>query len=190
MFIKAAHCARLFKQAYKGAGLRVGKDEDGIYLTGRKWFMYIFTEYVPKEVLGTIITLTGEIPEEGEQKLYNKDSIQMELFSARYREDAYKRALEAQADGEKIWRTNVILLDGYEKTFAVYKSAKDLYVIPYEYSVMCSPLNCEEQEEMQGCFTKDRWTYWISGYMAFGISPYEDEDLDNMLDRIREAAIL
>lgn len=190
MFIKATHAAKLFKLAYKGVGLRVGKDDQGIYLTGRRWYMYIFSENMPKEVLGAIISQTGEIPAVGEQKLYSKGSIQTEMFETRYREDAYKRALEAQAEGEVLRKTQVILLDSDEKPFAVYRSSENLYAVPYDYSIMCSPLNCEEQEDMQGCFAKDRWIYWISDYMAFGLAPYEDEELDETLDQFWKAEIL
>ena len=191
MFIRLADVRRLLKTAYKGVGLRIGRDTEGIFLTGRKWYMYIFSDNLPKEVLGEIISLIGVLPVNGEQWLCDKHGQQTEIYKVSGREDVYQCAMKAQADGHPVMASNMILLDEYEKEYRIYSASGELYLVPAEYTVMCNTGNCDSDEEMQGCFVdKEGWIYWVSSYMAFGISPYEIEDLDSWLEEIREAEIV
>lgn len=41
MFLKTAGFKKLIKEAYKGAGLRIGHTQDGLYLAGSYWAMQI-----------------------------------------------------------------------------------------------------------------------------------------------------
>lgn len=191
MFIRLADVRRLLKTAYKGVGLRIGKDKEGIFLTGRKWYMYIFSDNLPKEVLGEIISLIGVLPVNGEQWLCNKYGQQTELYHVTGREDVYQCAMQAQTDGRPVAASNMILLDDYEKEYRVYSATGDLYLVPAEYTAMCDTGNCDSDENMYGCYVdKAGWIYWVSSYMAFGISPYEIEDLGSWLEEIKEAEIV
>lgn len=79
MFIKTAGFKRLLKEAYKGAGLRIGAAADGVYLSGGYWVIWVKRSEIPKEKLAAIIELVGELPEEGEAYRATKDGQQYEL---------------------------------------------------------------------------------------------------------------
>ena len=191
MFIKEADARRLFKKAYKGAGLRIGNDGKGIYLTGRTWYMYVFRENIPKGILGSIISLTGALPEEGEQWICSKDECQEEIYETGIGKDIYRRALEAQAEGKDAVPANMVLFDDEGRPYHVYASRDGLQLVPEEFKAMCSASNCEENEDAQGCFTGvGNWIYWLSSHMAFAVSPYTVGGLEDQLREIQEAQIV
>lgn len=192
MFIKQTHLARMFKKAYKGVGLRIIRDEQGIGLTGRKWYMYVFWDFLPKEVLGLIISLVGILPGDGEQQLSNQDGNQMELYKTDKRQDIYKTALEAQAGQNMLYSTGMMLSNELDDVFRVYKGKENrLYLVPEGCRLMCNTSACREDEEMYGCFADpEGWIYWIGSDMAFGIAPGEDEELKPWLEKIKNAGIL
>lgn len=192
MFIRQTHLARMFKKAYKGVGLRIIRDKDGIGLTGRSWYMYVFWDCLPKEILGLIISLVGILPEDGEQQLSNTFGNQMELYKTDKRQDIYKAAMDAQASGNMIYSTGMILANGLDEMFRVYKGKENNhYLVPEGCRLMCNTSACREDEEMYGCFADpEGWIYWIGSDMAFGIAPGEDEELKPWLEKIKNAGIL
>lgn len=73
MFFKTSVLKRLFKDAYKGAGLTVGhmtdpEDEevDGYYISSGWWVIWFNNWTFPKEAKAAIIELCGELPQPGE----------------------------------------------------------------------------------------------------------------------------
>ena len=73
MFFKTSVLKRLFKDAYKGAGLTVGhmtdpEDEevDGYYISSGWWAIWFNNWTFPKEAKAAIIELCGELPQPGE----------------------------------------------------------------------------------------------------------------------------
>ena len=84
MFFKKAVFKRLLKNAYKGVGLTVGRDQkinedgeivrDGYYIGGGYWIIWVDTEYITKEAKAAIIELCGELPEPGESFTAYKES--------------------------------------------------------------------------------------------------------------------
>lgn len=73
MFFKTSVLKRLFKDAYKGAGLTVGhmtdpEDEevDGYYISSGWWVIWFNNRTFPKEAKAAIIELCGELPQPGE----------------------------------------------------------------------------------------------------------------------------
>lgn len=80
MFFKMAAFKRLLKEAYKTAGLIVGHtnydnetDEEGIYLSGGYWIIWLSFETIPKEAKAAIIELVGDLPKQGEAFKAMKD---------------------------------------------------------------------------------------------------------------------
>lgn len=80
MFLKQSIFKRLLKEAYKGAGLTVGRqrDEDatrpGYHLSGGYWIVWLDVETIPKEAKAAIIELVGDLPEPGEVFRAMKDA--------------------------------------------------------------------------------------------------------------------
>ena len=188
MFIKKADTKRLMKQAYKGIGLRLANDGRGLIITGRNWYMQVLHEYLPKETKGDIIALTGELPANGEQWLCDPDGNQQEIFHSYSHVEVYRLAMEAEAAGNRVDATDIIITDG-EKLYRVCRSEDGkCHLIPETINQMCSALNCEDDEDMYGCYAdSDGALYFRSDYMAFCIVPSLTEDLQ---DRLKEIARL
>ena len=71
MFFKLNVLKKLFKDAYKQAGLKVGRMEskqggEGYYISSGWWVMWLGIDEMPKEVKAAVIELSGELPEAGE----------------------------------------------------------------------------------------------------------------------------
>lgn len=79
MFITSQGFKKLINEAYKGAGLNVGNDEEGYYISGGYWVIWIMHGWIPKKELASIIELTGEMPEPGEGFKATKAGNQYEL---------------------------------------------------------------------------------------------------------------
>lgn len=79
MFITSQGFKKLINEAYKGAGLNVGNDGEGYYISGGYWVIWIMHGWIPKKELASIIELTGEMPEPGEGFKATKAGDQYEL---------------------------------------------------------------------------------------------------------------
>lgn len=172
MFIKESDVRKILKEAYKGAGLHIANEEHGLELFGTTWHMYVFKEYMPKEILGAIITLTGEIPAEGEQIYYSFDQTkgQRELYGTALNQNTYQTAMEAQVENKSANSTDIVITDVYQNQYRIYTNRKDeekVYVLPDKYREMIDAGFCNKDEEYYGCYALGSWLYWISGYMAF-----------------------
>lgn len=99
MFITSSGFKKMINEAYKGAGLHIGNDGEGYYISGGYWVLWIKNGMIPKKELGYIIELTGELPEKGEAFKANKTGNQYEIV---WRE-AYDTMNNAQGCDEE-WR--------------------------------------------------------------------------------------
>ena len=79
MFLKTNLLKRLMKQAYAGGGLVVARRGDWIYLSGSYWEVEVRKRYIPKKTMGDLISLIGELPEDGERFRAEKGGNQMEI---------------------------------------------------------------------------------------------------------------
>ena len=79
MFLKTNLLNRLMKQAYAGGGLVVARRGDWIYLSGSYWEVEAEKKYISKKTMGDLISLIGELPEDGERFRAGKDGNQMEI---------------------------------------------------------------------------------------------------------------
>lgn len=84
MFIKTQGFKRLIQEAYKMDCLKVGRDEDGIYIAGGYWVLQVKDGLLPKAELGELIKLTGELPEIGTGFTASKNGNQYEIQANRY----------------------------------------------------------------------------------------------------------
>jgi len=66
MFIRQSNFKKLLKNAYDGAGLTVGRDEDGILLSGGYWIIWLKESAMSKKAIASIIELTRDLPAKGE----------------------------------------------------------------------------------------------------------------------------
>lgn len=65
MFLNTTILKRLMKDAWKGAGLTVGKEGEDIFLFGGYWIARAKEEFIPNTIKGLIVELAGELPKDG-----------------------------------------------------------------------------------------------------------------------------
>ena len=65
----------------------------------------------------------------------DKDGNQMELYKTDKRQDIYKAAMDAQASGNMIYSTGMILANGLDEMFRVYKGEENNHYLVPEVSV-------------------------------------------------------
>lgn len=94
VFLKMSGFKELIKNAWKGGGLVVGNDGEGIYLYGRYWTIYLERTMIPKKAKAAIMELTGELPEPGQvfkswQNQENQYELKESYLSESYCPDVY-----------------------------------------------------------------------------------------------------
>lgn len=162
------------KEAWKGIGLRVIDKDMSCILTGRTWYLEIFKEHMPKEVLGQIITLAGEVPGRCAQFLANPEGNQAELYiTPTGVENLYVKALQLQAH-QRVARPTDVVIDQGTTLFRIYADEEgNTYPVPEPVYNMIAASFCEADEEYYGAFHDNLgWIYWISTECVFAISPY------------------
>ena len=104
MFLKISMFKGLIKSAWKGSGLTVGNDGDGIYLMGRHWSIWLARWGITNKAKAAIIELTGGLPSEGTAYRAWKDQENQyemtELYDPEmYRPDDGKLKIEYKKTG-------------------------------------------------------------------------------------------
>lgn len=80
MFLKINMFKRLIKTAWKGMGLTVGNDGEGIYLVGNHWSIWLASWEMTNKAKAAIIELTGGLPSEGTAyKAWEGEGVQFEM---------------------------------------------------------------------------------------------------------------
>lgn len=64
MFIKTTLFKKLMKEAYKGAGIRIGHKKDYYYIAGSYWALMVYEEHFPKKEKAAVVELIGDLPHE------------------------------------------------------------------------------------------------------------------------------
>lgn len=140
MFLKQSVLKRLFKSAYKGAGLTVGhymsedEETEGYYVAGSYWVTWFDAEFFTKETKAAIIELCGDLPAPGEVfKAMKEGGNQYEIeqrdfyfLPAKYKEakthfrvsntviedgGVYNRLLQAQDETKHVIGINEVFVD-------------------------------------------------------------------------------
>lgn len=83
MFLHKKTLKRLMTEAYKTRLIVAMSEKGWLYLAGSYWEVNIKREYIPKETMGDIIALIGELPEPGERLSATKEGNQMEFNEKR-----------------------------------------------------------------------------------------------------------
>lgn len=78
MFLDKKILGRMMKQAYK-TGISLAMENGWLFIQGAYWKLNIRKDFIPKETLGLIISLVGDLPEEGQRFTATKEGNQMEI---------------------------------------------------------------------------------------------------------------
>lgn len=89
MFVRLNILKKLMKEAYK-TGLVIANSGERILIAGRYWEMDIANYAIPKELMGAIIELVGELPRVGERFSATKDGNQIEIGNLEIEEKDHK----------------------------------------------------------------------------------------------------
>lgn len=109
MFLKINMFKKLIKAAWKGIGLTVGNDGEGIYLVGNHWAIWMASWEMTNKAKAAIIELTGGLPSEGTAyKAWDGESPQYEMTEL-YDPEMYRPEVRNFKIGYK--KTGVILND-------------------------------------------------------------------------------
>lgn len=108
MFLSRTGLRKLMTQAYKGQGLKVRNDGAGLSITGTKWSVYFLMTDMPKEVLGDLISLVGQLPACMESYEASPEGNQMLLYDPD-EQDAMEAGRKA---GPKLEKLPLILMSG------------------------------------------------------------------------------
>lgn len=63
MFIKTSIFKRILKDAWKGAGLTVGKKEEMYFIQGAYWILFVYEKDFTSKNKAAVIELVGDLPE-------------------------------------------------------------------------------------------------------------------------------
>lgn len=83
MFLQKRIFKRLMTEAYKHRLIVAMTADEWLYMAGSYWEVNIKKEYIPKETMGDIIALIGELPNPGERFSSTKEGNQMEFDGTR-----------------------------------------------------------------------------------------------------------
>jgi len=107
MFLTRNGIKRLLQNTYKGGGLRIRNNGKGLSICGSSWAVFFLAGEIPKETLGDLIALVGELPGKHECYVADKNGNQMEIW-----DDSLMDAMEiAEAGGKELTVTPVIVED-------------------------------------------------------------------------------
>ena len=106
MFLKINTFKRLIKKAWKGMGLTVGNDGEGIYLVGGHWSIWLARIEMTNKAKAAIIELTGGLPSEGTAyRAWEGEGVQFEMTEL-YDPEIYR---------PEIWDDHRAETDPYDK---------------------------------------------------------------------------
>mgnify|MGYP000846466576 FL=1 len=79
MFLRKSILKKLMTQAYKDKLTVAMNGEGWLYIAGSYWEVGVKKDFIPKETMGDIISLIGELPLPGERFAANKEGNQLEV---------------------------------------------------------------------------------------------------------------
>ena len=171
-------------KAYKGGGLFVRNDGSGYSITGAYWSVYFMKGEIPKETLGDLIALVGELPDMQEAYVADKNGNQMEIY-----DDSNPTAMEAATEIGRTLHITPVILEYYPYFLSILQDDslqatavnKDLIKI-----VQPSLIDAEKGEDLpEGPFGANALiegrffnaACWYNNRMAFSIGMIEPSDV-------------
>lgn len=181
MFVAARELKKLMKEAYKGSNLIVGCRDGMYYLQGTYWKQLCKKAFVPKEILGAIIELTGEIPGDEECFCAGPDGNQVQI-----------NPMEIDVTGlrEEVAVTEYVLLSKRGVPQRMLQSTEgEVYLINNKFVQMISMKHCDyengETEPEEPVVNNKCTAYWKNNVMEFTAVLRQDERHGHILDQMR-----
>ena len=188
MFLNTAKFKKAVKTAYEGNGIHILQRNGWYVLDAGWWFLQVSRKYFVKENMAAVVSIVGELPEEGEMNQYRKGETPQETMA-----DTYCLFLDKEwneAKDEYIY-TNVLFRT--KKTFVDIlqnRRTPTHLLVPHAFMEMIDTGKLEEQEYMQsdyGCTSETLKTIiWASDRMLLACRkrPCRFYGEQNFMDKI------
>lgn len=191
--------SRLMARSYKGVGLRVRNDGEGYSVWGATWAVHFLHGAMPKETMGDLIKLVGEMPAKGEQYVADKEGNQYEIYSETDM-NAFLAVQAAQQHGRLVKVTRVRVLTEHGSELSVIQEPEgDIQTVPAAEVSMVQPglINADDDEtlpegpyELLGELCEGLPVFgvgWINNRMAFCAARYkvpQEDPLNDLLGKL------
>lgn len=110
---------KLMERSLKGGGLHVRNDGKGYSICGAAWAVYFFKGEMPKETLGDLISLVGELPGDGEAYTADKGGNQVEIYDGNA-----LTAMDAATGCEELMEKTPVMIESYPHTLRAFQNVK------------------------------------------------------------------
>lgn len=177
MFIKENALKSMMRAAYKNGGLHAWNNAGDIALGAAGWAVYIFKEYVTKEIKGEIMTLTGEIPDMGRQYEATKEGNQEEMPGT-FGMDVFREAGKNEKTGCRILDT-LVSVRGVFGVYRIYTGVEDRPVILRESKAgLISQSYCDGEERLEDPISGENGkVFFCSNTMAMSVWEMDFEEV-------------
>ena len=173
MFVNPKELKKLMKEAFKAEFLIVGSRGNSYYIQGSYWKMLCEKRFVPKEILGLIVELTGEIPGDGECYCAGKSGNQMQLNPME---------IEVPPEAAEIEITDFVVMHrvGVAQRILQFPSSGNVYLINNKFAGMISArfIDAEHGELDPECAlcSVNHGVFWENNVMKFTVCFREDDE--------------
>ena len=127
MFLSRNGLKRLMTIAYKGGGLTVKSDGPGYSISGSYWAVYFLKGEIPKETLGDLIALVGELPDTRERYTATKEGNQIEIY-----DEKDMSALEIADSCKGELRRIPVMVNYHTYVLGLLQNPEDLQITPID----------------------------------------------------------
>lgn len=190
MFLNTSILTKMMKEAYKGPGLRIAKSKGALLIGGSYWQCVTMLQAIPNKILGLVVELTGQIPEDGEQYLSTKNGNQVEIFDP----DRFNHEI-----GEPIYVTRLIIPTTVNcgvnqrvlKNELQIRLVNEVYIdLIYSLAIMAEI----GETNPEGPFEKNGYVVWENNYGFFRanarIVAEDDEKILDILSQYKTEELL
>lgn len=188
MFLNTAKFKKAVKKAYEGLGIHIEKRNNCYVLDAGWWFLQIGKSDFTKENMAAVISIVGELPEEGETYLYREGSGAQQTMKDTFCADLYNKYKNAKDEYELTnvcFRTRKSFVEILQNT-----SNRTHIMVPADFIEMLDKGKIEEDEYMQSDFglsSEDlNIVIWASDrmYLACRKRPCRFYGEQNFMDKI------
>ena len=178
MFLTRTGFKKLMERSVKGGGLYVRNDGKGYSICGASWAAYFFKGDMPKESLGDLISLVGELPGDEESFTADKGGNQINIYD----ENAMTAMDVAMSCNRQMEKTSV-LIEHPPYTLRVYQNWKSgqATVISEKIAAIVDPelIDSKNGEDLPngpfegGGMVEERFynaVCWYNNRMAFSVA--------------------
>lgn len=188
MFLNTAKFKKAVKKAYEGNGIHILQKNRCYVLDAGWWFLQVPKNNFTKENMAAVISIVGNLPEEGEMNLYRKGESPQETMV-----DTYCLLLTSDYEDAKEEYISTNVLFRTQKTFVEIlqnRNNRTHLLVPQAFMDMMDTGKLEDQEYMQSDYGRTTETLktiiWASDRMMLACRkrPCRYYGEQNLMDKV------